>query len=167
MLLAHTTRFLDRRNASPALVGSTKTRSIPPRVPSAWQGGTLQTSSCLPCPLNEYCERGVARGATCPFTHSTTAPATDGGGGATHLADCICKADYYLSNLTCVTCPNGADCIKEGARLESLPLEAGYWRSHALSEEVRLCFTADACIGSTRLRADTHAISNAGRHVHH
>ena len=102
----------------------------------------------------------MARGATCPFTHSTTAPATDGGGGATHLADCICKADYYLSNLTCVTCPNGADCIKEGARLESLPLEAGYWRSHALSEEVRLCFTADACIGTTNWTSPDSVCAN-------
>jgi len=100
--------------------------------------------------VNEYCPQGVNRGVPCGFEQSTTAI------GSTSLTDCECKEGYYLkklndTTLSCIACSDtspGLECSEPGASLEALPLMPGYWRSSNLSEDVRTCFTADACVGA-------------------
>jgi len=112
--------------------------------------------SCIRCPVNEYCEQGATIGTPCPFALSTTL------GGASGLDDCICKAGYYLTNRTCTACPHGADCSTQGTSLETLPLKAGFWRTGNQSEDVRECYTSDACIGSINATSSVCADGHLG-----
>jgi len=43
----------------------------------------------------------------------------------------------------------GTDCEEEGATLESLPLEEGFWRTTSTSTDIRACIVKEACVGGT------------------
>eukprot|EP00966_Prymnesium_polylepis_P244945 5665767-Prymnesium_polylepis.1 len=152
-VLPHRSNQSFNQCAKPTCSQSLLLRSTSLPCPAADSPNVL---SCLPCPINEYCEQGVSRGVTCPFEQSTSEI------GATGLSECMCKDSYYLHNLTCVECPNGVDCSRQGVRLEALPLEAGYWRTNSLSSDVRDCFTADACIGFDPNRTSVCAEGHEG-----
>eukprot|EP00903_Cladosiphon_okamuranus_P009051 g8653.t1 len=67
-----------------------------------------------------------------------------------------CTQGQYWDGTECQSCgdvglnPQGLSCDREGTLLETLPLQAGFWRSALTSTTIRECFNDDACVGSAR-----------------
>ncbi|KAL1498783.1 hypothetical protein AB1Y20_020229 [Prymnesium parvum] len=102
-------------------------------------------SQCKPCAHGLFCPPGSANpigcesGAGIPYAQTTVALARSS-------SSCVCKAGYYDSGstseggaLACQSCPAGTSCNNPGATLVKLPLQAGYFRLHNQSIDVRKC----------------------------
>ena len=116
------------------------------------KGYWCSAGNTVPCPKNTYNEEidMIDQGSctTCP------AYAFTDGESKTSLADCICEVDHYAlwrgGELSCISCPVGANCSEPGSTFEHLPLDEGYWRAHSNTTDVRRCpgsILGSGCVG--------------------
>lgn len=100
------------------------------------------------CPVGTF---GVVVGAkssadcgTCPKGTTTR------GKAASSPDDCVSLAGHFLdaySDGTLVKCTDGMNCTEPGVYLDTLPMEAGYWRATLHDTDVRECETPEYCVG--------------------
>ena len=75
---------------------------------------------------------------------------------------CVCSVNFYDSgDGECVPCPKGATCPTVGTTVETIVMDAGFWREREDSLDLRLCNEAHACRGGT-LRNSSDELCRVG-----
>ena len=117
-------------------------------------GATTKQCSGL-CPPGKYSNDGFAQCTKCgqgKYTDhenstlclSCTNKMTTLGEGSTM---CVCVKTTYMSNNTCVSCPDDVSCDKDGSTLETVALKPGAWRPNNQSDAIYECPVKESCLG--------------------
>ena len=125
------------------------------------QAGGGESAVCQACSLGSWCGRASSIPQACP------APLTTQRTGATSSLDCVCPFSFVgvvtnSSLLSCVDCPQGADCSLANTTLATLRLANGYWRPSISSLAVVKCPQSKFCVGSSENASVRHGYQAFG-----
>jgi hypothetical protein len=124
-------------------------------VAGTFQSGTGQ-SACTFCEAGKFSSGGATGCSTCKEERYSTAGSS---------ACDICAIGYFLdpfsddddtdsssSTGACRACPTGTTCDAVGQELETMQVDAGYYRISStawIESEIRECLVSEACVGGT------------------
>ena len=99
---------------------------------------------CKACAVDTYTpdegKKSKAECLACPSERTT-----GNGINATSVEQCVCKRDDYYQdhiNNTCISCPIGAKCNRNGIKLLNVFPDAGYWRANNKTDVFTDCASA-------------------------
>jgi hypothetical protein len=102
------------------------------------------TTGCEDCAQRQYAPEAGSACVDCPQSFEPN---------PNHTA-CLCGAGFFFGRSgpsatqpTCLACPEGIECLAQGATLDSLTVRPGYWRSSTESLDVYRCLVDAHCEG--------------------
>jgi hypothetical protein len=110
--------------------------------------GTGYYSLCVSCPLGTFKNqlRATLVGDSCTPCAAVLPSGTTLSPGAASASECVCAPGRYYFNGTCSRCTDGMVCDAVDTHLESVELQAGYWRTGPRSADVLSCQNSH-CVG--------------------
>jgi len=110
--------------------------------------------TCYFCDRGTYRFEGMPDGACAPCSavEGLDARMVTEGVGAVTPDECMCPGGMYERSAgkemrECVRCMPGAACSRIGTRVETIGIEASFWRARPGSQDVRRCPTPELCMG--------------------
>ena len=89
-------------------------------------------SACRPCPSYSHTEHAAA---TSPYACACDVGFVKAAGAANATQASASRGE----TMTCVACPEGANCSAAGVTIEALPVLRGYYRTSSTSSDLRRC----------------------------